>query len=99
MEMNIVSVKQLRENFGQIKEGIENGLSYLLIYRSQPLAEIRPVDKGKESPLSKEERIKRDVAKVEKLAGGLNLGRGLTPEEINRMIDAEYEKDFRKMLS
>lgn len=92
MDINIISVKQLRENFGQIKEGIENGLSYLLIYRSQPLAEIRPVERKKQFELTREERIRRNVKKVRKLAGGLKLGKGLAPKEMNRLYDQTYEK-------
>ena len=87
MKINTVSVKQLRERFGQIKEGIENGLSYLLIYRSQPLAEIKPLEKGGGFRLSQQDKIK----KVKELAGGLKLGKGLTPKQMNILYSKTYE--------
>lgn len=101
MSINMVSTKQLRENFWEIKEGIERGLSYILIYRSQPLAKITPIEK--KGPLySRKADNKATEAKlrqVEKLAGGFKFGKGLTPEEINRVIEKQYEDEFDKMLS
>ncbi|MBD3279502.1 MAG: hypothetical protein GF390_02195 [Candidatus Pacebacteria bacterium] len=40
--MQIISMKELRENFTPIKKGLRKGKSYLLIYRSKPLAKIIP---------------------------------------------------------
>ncbi|MGD9129689.1 MAG: hypothetical protein PVJ09_04345 [Candidatus Woesebacteria bacterium] len=45
--MNIVSMKQFRENFGPIRKGLKRGKQYLLLYRSKPLAMITPYKKGK----------------------------------------------------
>ena len=42
--MKIISMKQLREEFGPIKEALESGESFLLMYRSRPLAKITPAD-------------------------------------------------------
>jgi len=90
MDINTISVKQLRENFDQLKIGLEEGLSYLLIYRSEPLAEIRPVvakhiaAKGK----TKEQMFKI----VDKLSGGLKLGKNFTPVLINKILDKRYEE-------
>lgn len=90
MDINTISVKQLRENFGQLKEGLEEGLSYLLIYRSEPLAEIRPV--AKKSPKVKVRSEIQMLEKVNKLSGGLRLGENLTPALINKIIDKRYEE-------
>lgn len=43
MENKIISVKYLRENFPEVRKGLKNGLPYLLIYRSEPIAEIKPL--------------------------------------------------------
>ena len=42
MGMTYVSMRQLREDFKKIKQGLEKGERYLLVYRSKILAEIRP---------------------------------------------------------
>lgn len=91
--MNIISVKQLRENFGALKSELEQGKSFLLMYRSQPLAELKPV-KQKKFPASKAQ-IKRNIEKVRKLAGGFHLGKDLTPEKINQINDEKYERLLR----
>ncbi len=42
--MQIISMKQLREHFEPIREGLENGESYLLMYRSKPLGTLLPYE-------------------------------------------------------
>lgn len=37
-------MKQLREHFEPIREGLERGESYLLMYRSKPLGTLLPYD-------------------------------------------------------
>ena len=43
MNLQPISVKDLRENFPRVRKELSSGLSYLLIYRSKPIAEIRPL--------------------------------------------------------
>ena len=43
MRLQTISTKQLREAFWSVKDAMENGQSLLLLYRSRPLAEIKPV--------------------------------------------------------
>ena len=40
--MKIVTMKQLRQKFGPVRKGLERGEEYLLMYRSKPLAVVRP---------------------------------------------------------
>lgn len=88
MDINTVSMKQIREDFPNIRQRLEAGEELLLIYRSQPLAEIKPV-KIKSREFSK----KRDYAKmIQKLAGGFELGADLTPEKLNKIYDQQYEQ-------
>lgn len=35
-------MKQLRQKFGPVRKGLDRGEEYLLMYRSKPLAVIRP---------------------------------------------------------
>lgn len=39
----VISTKELRENFNQVLEAMTAGQSLTLMYRSRPLAEIKPV--------------------------------------------------------
>jgi antitoxin (DNA-binding transcriptional repressor) of toxin-antitoxin stability system len=47
MQVQPISVKYLRENFSYVRERLRNGLSFLLIYRSEPIAKIEPVTEEK----------------------------------------------------
>ena len=81
-------MKQIRESFPDIRQRLEAGEELLLIYRSQPLAEIKPVKKGK-----KKISRKRNYGKlIEKLAGGFELGVDLTPDKLNKIYDQQYGK-------
>lgn len=42
--MKIISMKQLRERFSPMRKGLDRGEEYLLMYRSKPLAIVRPYD-------------------------------------------------------
>lgn len=44
-----ISVKYLRENFSFVRERLKNGSSFLLIYRSEPIARIEPIKEAKDS--------------------------------------------------
>ncbi|MBI4129873.1 hypothetical protein HY468_01005 [Candidatus Roizmanbacteria bacterium] len=97
--MNIISVKQLREQFPAISRGIRQGKWYLLIYRSKPLAEIHPITNT--SVLTEkedQERIRKDVALVKKLAGGIKTGKDITPEKMNQWIEEQYDEEFKKLF-
>jgi len=86
--MNIISMKQLREDFSSVKQRLETGEELLLIYRSQPLAEIKPVKKRKKKALKKKDYTKI----IERLAGGFKLGANLTPKKLNKIYDKQYEE-------
>ena len=43
MSAQLISVKYLRENFSLVKDRLKKGLSFLLIYRSEPIAKIEPL--------------------------------------------------------
>lgn len=43
MNIRTVSTKELRENFNWVKEELESGKPLLLLYRSKPLAEMKPI--------------------------------------------------------
>ena len=46
MQTQPISVKYLRENFTVVKERLKSGFSFILIYRSEPIARIEPFKKG-----------------------------------------------------
>ena len=43
MSLNIISTKELRENFDQLLAAMAEGQSLTLMYRSKLLAEIKPI--------------------------------------------------------
>lgn len=43
MNVQTISTKDMRKDFSRVKQAMENGQTLLLLYRSQPLAEIKPV--------------------------------------------------------
>ena len=92
MRIQIISVKQLRENLPQIRKGLLKNKTYLLVYRSQPFARLEPV--GEEVEWKTEEVLskKLNLTLVDKLAGGLKLGKDLTPAKINQILDQRYGK-------
>lgn len=49
MNIQTISTKQLREDFMRVKTAMDEGQSLLLLYRSKPLAEIKPVQQVKQN--------------------------------------------------
>ena len=47
MNMQTISTKTLREDFAQVFAAMQTGQPLMLLYRSKPLAEIRPVKQAK----------------------------------------------------
>ena len=47
MNIQTISTKMLREDFAQVIAAMQTGQSLMLLYRSKPLAEIRPVTQAK----------------------------------------------------
>ena len=47
MNTQTISTKDLRKDFSQVIEAMEEGRTLLLLYRSKPLAEIRPMPQKK----------------------------------------------------
>jgi hypothetical protein len=39
-----ISVKELRTNFPQVRIGLSKGITYLVIYQSKPIGQLKPVD-------------------------------------------------------
>ena len=43
MDIQTISTKSLRENFSQVLDAMEQNRKLILIYRSKPIAEIKPI--------------------------------------------------------
>ena len=44
MQLQTISVKELRTNMPKIIRALQRGADYTLIYRSKPVAHIKPID-------------------------------------------------------
>lgn len=86
-------MKQLREKFTPIKKGLRSGQEYLLLYRSKPLAMIKPYQEDdlnqnedtankknqkKSKPKKKQNSNKKEARPKEKKQRNINLKKMLT---------------------
>ena len=85
MRTKFISTKQLRTEFPAIRQDLAGGVEFVLIHRSQPIANIYPVS----------EKGKTTIKSIREIAGGSRfsekLGRALTPEFINELAESRYE--------
>ncbi len=44
MSEQSISTKELRENLPKVRAGLRRGQSYTIIYRSKPIANLRPIN-------------------------------------------------------
>lgn len=93
--MKIISVKQLRQNFLAVKEGLDAGQSYMVMYRSRLLGHLIPPSEGTGDLLSEDseqQKIQRKLKKLRQLSRGVDLGPGHDAKEMNEGYDREiYE--------
>lgn len=96
MDIQPISTKQLRQDLPAIKEKLRAGQSFYWIDRSKPVGIIQPLP-HKNNKLSKKQQREDYEKLIDKLAGGIKLKRHYTPEELNKIIEEQYE-DEEKML-
>lgn len=48
MQLQTISVKELRTNLPKIIKSLEKGISYTLLYRSKAVAQINPISSSQE---------------------------------------------------
>jgi antitoxin (DNA-binding transcriptional repressor) of toxin-antitoxin stability system len=60
----LISVMELRQNFGAVRSGLAQGKQYIVIYRGEPIAELTPTTKETFDMFfaSGAKRIQRNVA-------------------------------------
>ncbi len=98
--MKMISVKQLRQNFVEVKEAVEEGENFILLYRSKPIAQIKPYKSSNiEVKSEKKERIRRNLKKLRKHAGSISIKSNFSPQKINKLIEESYNEETSKMLS
>lgn len=78
----------LRRNAGEVLRKLPSVGTYILTKDGKPVAKLTAISETKERL---KDEIKGDIKKIRKLAGGLSLGK-LSPEELNRIIDKQYEQ-------
>ena len=89
MDAQPISTKQLRNDMPSIKARLLQGQAFYWIDRSKPIGRIEPISQLpiKPPPISKKAYRKY----IESIAGGLEFKKSYTPEELNKMIDQQYE--------
>ena len=92
MQQQEISVKELRETFPEVREGLARGQEFTLTYRKRHIATINP-KRIKARKKTKEEQIKEHLRKINKFAGTLDLGKGkikLSAEDMDKITDEQY---------
>ena len=67
MNIQTISIKELREDFSRVKAAMEAGQPLMLLYRSKPLAEMRPIAQAKQKLRSFSQRQLRQWIVEDKL--------------------------------
>lgn len=75
--MNAISVKELREKFPFVRSELKKGTSFLIIYKSKPIAQLKPIG---EIPDPEDEDFK-DMEKIAMQQWERDVP-PLTPEEL-----------------
>ncbi len=78
-----ISTKELRENFDFVRSVLASGQSLTLIYRSKPIARLKPIESA----------VHSGAVSIRRLAGGVKLKTQLKPKELNRLYNRSlYDK-------
>lgn len=88
MDAQPISTKQLREDMPAIKAKLLEGQSFYWIDRSKLIGRIEPLQKKQSAPMSAKEYRKY----IESIAGGINSKKPLSPRQLNRLYDKQYEE-------
>jgi len=91
MDIQPISTKDLRQDLPNIKAQLLAGQSFFWIDRSKPVGIIQPLPQRKKA-LSKKQQLEEYEKYIEKIAGGINSKKQLSPKQLNRFIDERYEK-------
>lgn len=86
--MNAISVKELREKLPFVRSELKKGTSFLVIYKSKPIAELKPV---KQIPETGNEDFK-DIEKITIQQWERDIP-PLTPEELKYYLSLPPLKD------
>ena len=88
MDIQTVSTKQLRNEMPSIKARLQQGESFYWIDRSKPIGRIEPLQNNLSTPMGAAEYRKY----IERIAGGINSKKPLSPRQLNRLYDKQYEE-------
>lgn len=91
--MHAISVKELREKFPFVRSELKKGESFLIIHKSKPIAELKPLKNGNGEIFIEE--IDEDFRNMEKIqmSQWKNDILPLTKEEVNYYLSLPPYKD------
>lgn len=87
MQTQPISMKQLRENFSYVKAQLEDGQSFTLIYRSQPIADIVPASWNQpteQKPIKKRFNVRKHFKSIDIQK---HVKKKLTPGYMNKLLE------------
>lgn len=84
MTPQIISAKELRLKFPEIRRKLGRGTPFIVVHRSRPLANLTPIAQEQKKP---------QKWPLDKIIGGMNWGKGL-----KRKLDADYIEELAESI-
>lgn len=81
----LLPLTYFRRNAGTVLDSLEKGKAFILTRGGRPFAKISLLADFKKE-LTREEKLR----KLKKAIGGFRLGRGMTPSQMNKLLDKRY---------
>lgn len=76
-----------RRRAGDVLKNLSQVKMYVITKDGKPVAKLTALDE----PVSEETKHQR-LAKLKSLSGGFRLGKGMSPSQIDKLLDKRYEQ-------
>lgn len=81
----LLPLTYFRRNAGKVMARLPKVGTFILTKDGKPVAKLSILTEE-----TKEENVEKNIAKLKSLAGGFKLGKGMSPAQINKLLDARY---------
>lgn len=86
LSKHLLTMTELRRRPGEVFQKLPQVGMYIVWKNGEEIGRILPPEKKEEID------VQKNLEKVEKLAGGFHFGKGLTPAQMNKFYDQQYEE-------